>query len=157
MGWRIFVVFFGGHPPPPDLFFKKPYYNIVKVTSHLHEINRLGNISPLENVNLFTDYHYWLRRPRSWEKRKWGKMMHVWKEPSFGPDLGSYLPCHSIGCFLFLPWRDTDPRSASEKNKLIYGGTQIQYHFPFRVPPEHWEVAAVSKCIPQRAGDRTLG
>lgn len=43
--------------------------------------------------------------------------------------------CHYIGCFLFLPWRDTDPRSASEKNKLIYGGTQIEYHFPFRVPP----------------------
>lgn len=145
MGWRIFVVFFGGHPPPSDLFFKKPYYNIVKVTSHLHEINKLGNISPLENANLFPDYHYWLRRPISGRKRKMGEGCACVGRPLLW--MISWLLsslCHSIGCFLFLPLRDTVPPSTSEAY-LLRNPNQIP--FSLLSSPEHLEVADLKLSI----------
>lgn len=74
------------------MFFKKPYYDIVKVTSHLHEINKLGSISPLENVNVFPDYHCWLRKKRSWEKEEMWKADHVWEDLDSGRELDAFLP-----------------------------------------------------------------
>lgn len=144
MGWWIFVVvfFFGGFPPPPpsNLFFKKPYYNMVKVTSHLHKINRLGNISPLENAHLFPDYHCWLRRTRSWENE--GDMEDCVR-------VGRPLPwkifwllsslCLSVGCFLLLPLRGSDPSSNPAKISNMYWGIQMEHPFPFQVPPSIWK------------------
>lgn len=51
--------------------------------------------------------------------------------------------CRSVGCFLFLPWRDTDPPSASAKINLFMEEPKSNTIFPFQVPPEHWEAAAL--------------
>lgn len=68
VGEYLLLFFWWAPHTHTHLFFKKQYYNTVKVTSHLHEINKLGSISPLENVNLFPDYQCWLRKKVLWKK-----------------------------------------------------------------------------------------
>lgn len=68
------------------------------------------------------------------ERGTWGKVVHVWEDPYFGWYFGSYLPCHSIGCFLFLPLRDTVPPSTSEKISIFIEESKSNTIFPFEFP-----------------------
>lgn len=97
MGCRIFVVpppFGGLLLPPFSLFFKKPYYKLIKISLRLHEIKKLGNFS-LRKCKCRPRFSLITRNGGGGDKR-FGELILSWELWTWGDALDCMSPLSQL-------------------------------------------------------------